>query len=67
MGVSAEKQKLAWVSISLGLDHLPEGLILVFSPVYPQGHSMRIRMIDSRFLRFATEVTHWAAIQDPED
>jgi hypothetical protein len=45
----------------------PEGKrILVFSPAYPEGDPMRVRIIDSQFLATMTDATHWAIVHEPK-
>jgi len=39
--------------------------ILIFSPVYPEGHSMRKRIIDSTFFDICQDATHWSDIEEP--
>ncbi len=42
----------------------PAGVrILAFSPVYPVGHEMRFRVMDSQFLRIMKEATHWMELE----
>ncbi len=42
---------------------LPDcGRVLVYSPIYPQGHTMRFRIMDSVFVRISTEATHWLSL-----
>jgi hypothetical protein len=44
----------------------PEGTqILIFSPAYPEGDSMRFRTMDSQFFKLVTEATHWAQLEAP--
>ena len=38
--------------------------IITLSPVYPIGHEMRVRVIDSQFLRLCGEVTQWMYAED---
>lgn len=38
--------------------------ILIFSPVYPENHEMRVRIIDSNFLSICKEVEKWAYLSD---
>ena len=44
-----------------------EGRILVYSPTYPVGDSMRYRIIDSSFLSICKEVTHWCELTNPKN
>ncbi len=39
--------------------------ILVFSPDYPNGDPMQVRIMDKQFLRISTEASHWAVITIP--
>jgi len=39
--------------------------VLVFSPDYPKGHEMQVRIMDARFFRISTEATMWAPINIP--
>jgi hypothetical protein len=40
--------------------------ILIFSPNYPEGHSMRFRIIDGQFWGNCIEATHWAQLEGPQ-
>ena len=40
--------------------------VLVFSPVYPEGHEMRYRLMDGQFVRISTEATHYAHLTPPD-
>jgi hypothetical protein len=40
--------------------------ILVFSPIYPEGDSLRFRVLDSEFFCIATDATHWTELVAPE-
>lgn len=40
--------------------------VLVFSPAYPVGDPMRIRIIDTQFLKISTYATHWQDLIEPE-
>jgi hypothetical protein len=40
--------------------------ILVFSPCYNDGDSMRYRVMDSDFFCLATDATHWALLEPPK-
>ena len=42
------------------------GRILVFCPTYPEGHEMRMRILDSNFVGFGTEITHFVPVVDLE-
>lgn len=42
------------------------GRILIFCPTYPAGHEMRMRIIDSGFVRFADEITHFVPLAELE-
>lgn len=45
----------------------PDGmLVLIFSPIYPEGNSMRFRVMDSQFVRISTDATHWTKLEGPE-
>lgn len=37
--------------------------VLVFSPIYPEGHEMRWRIINTDFLSMCKEVTHYAILK----
>lgn len=52
-----------WVSRE---DRFPEKdqRVLAFSPVYPEGHSMRYRLIEGQFIRISIEVTHWIDVEE---
>lgn len=52
----------AWRDISIDTN---DGRLLVFSPCYPIEHNMRVRIVDSRFLKTLTDVTKWMPI--PKD
>ena len=54
---------LNWVPRSI----LPSksGRVLAFSPCYPKGKEMRVRILEGRFLRMCKEATHWAVIPEP--
>ncbi len=41
--------------------------ILVFSPCYAEGDSMRFRTLDSQFFCLATDATHWTLLEAPAD
>jgi len=42
------------------------GRILVFSPEYPEGDPMRVRMIDAQFWVHTKDATHWTHIIEPQ-
>ena len=45
----------------------PEGVqILVFSPNYPEGNSMRFRTLDSQFYQMTTDASHWTVLEAPK-
>lgn len=39
--------------------------VVVFSPVYPEGHDMRYRILNTEFVRFCSDATHWAPLTPP--
>jgi len=41
--------------------------IITVSPVYPVGHEMRTRIIDSQFLSICSEVKKWAYVKELEN
>ena len=41
--------------------------VLVFSPCYPVGDSMRIRIVDAQFLNILTDAERWAVIPEPQE
>ena len=41
--------------------------ILVYSPIYPIGDSMRYRIINASFLKICGEVTHWCELVNPDN
>ena len=41
--------------------------IITFSPVYPKGHEMRIRVMQGQFVKYCSDVTHWAIPNEPSD
>lgn len=57
--------ELVWTNSK---DDLPKTgqRVLVFSPQYKE-HSMRFRIMDGEFLRFCTDSTCWAQLNDPEN
>ena len=57
-------EELTWQDVT---KKPPEGVrILVFSPVYPFGKTMRFRLMDSEFLGTLTDATYWAELQGPD-
>ena len=38
--------------------------VVAFSPVYPEGHEMRFRILDGQFLRITTEVEYWTDCEE---
>jgi len=45
----------------------PHVHVLVFSPDYPSGDSMRYRIVPIEFVSVMTEATHWSYIDPPSD
>lgn len=41
--------------------------ILVVSPIYPVGHEMRVRIIDSQFFTLCKEIEKWAYVEELEN
>jgi len=39
--------------------------VLIFSPAYPEGDSMRYRVLDGEFFKLMTDATHWAYLNAP--
>lgn len=37
----------------------------IFSPIYPKNSELRIRIIDSQFVRICKEATHWRVLDEP--
>lgn len=64
--MNLEVSELSWVALSLDTLPLRGGMVLVFSPAYPKGHPMRIRLMDSQFVRLCAEATHWASVPEPD-
>jgi hypothetical protein len=42
------------------------GRLLLLDPSYPVGHEMRMRIIDSQFVRFMPTVTHFIPLDELE-
>ena len=57
---------MKWISVKYGL---PEKncRVLVYSPDYPKDKTMEYRIIDSRFIRICTDVTHWIYLNPPTE
>jgi len=55
-----------WIKIK---DKLPKEdvRVLVFTPGYQEGDPMRYRVMDSRFVKICSEVTHWTYLEAPEE
>lgn len=39
--------------------------VMIFTPVYPEGHEMRYRLVDREFVKVCTDATHWAPLTPP--
>lgn len=59
---------LNWIEIidRNDLQHIERERVLVFSPEYAEGHEMRYRVMDGRFVRISTGATHYAFLNAPE-
>ena len=56
---------MKWFSLEHVEPTETDGYILIFSPCYPEDHTMRFRVIDSEFFRITTDATHWARLESP--
>lgn len=58
---------IAWQPIDglRGVDQFTTQRVLVYSPVYPEGHDMRYRTMSNQFVRLCEEATHWAPLTPP--
>jgi hypothetical protein len=61
-----KRAMMNWIDRKICMPPLGER-ILVFSPNYTEGQTMRYRTIDSQFFRLMTEATHWATLEAPSD
>jgi hypothetical protein len=42
------------------------GRMLIFCPAYPEGHEMRMRIVDASFVKFTDGVTHFVPLVELE-
>jgi len=52
---------LGWVRRDARLPNC--GRVLVFSPTYPEHDPMRFRVMDAKFVRISTDVSHWIELE----
>lgn len=58
---------LKWKNVKRELPVSPTSRILVYSPIYPVGDTMRYRIINASFLEKCKEVTHWCMLVNPNN
>ncbi len=54
-----------WRSIKDDTAYKKEPRVFVFSPQYPKGSEMRIRILDAQFVHILTDATHWKKLDEP--
>lgn len=57
---------MKFIKVSERLPEEKDGRVLAFSPIYPEGHFMRWRIIDGQFIRITSEVDKWISLNDLE-
>jgi hypothetical protein len=57
---------MKWISVN---KNMPEsGRVLTYSPIYEgKDESMTYRLLDSQFLKYTKDVTHWCEPKPPKE